>query len=554
MPPVSSSPEHPLAPTLHQWRQQRAYLGHILDHLPTSDELTRQRLAVRRWQNPPKISIVTPVYATPPDILRRMVRSIQHQSYPHWELCMVDDGSPAPWNPEMLSRLAAGDARIRIERRPHSGGIAAASNDALAMATGEFVAFVDHDDELDPRALYEVARVIAGRPEVDAIYTDLDVIGASGRRGEPLLMPDWSPELLLGLPFVVHLTAFRRSLVESVGGFRSECDGAQDYDLILRISRHTDRFAHIAKVLYHWRAWSRSMVGSPDAKPYAYASGIRAIADHLAQGRFAGRREPGPRVGTHAVRFAIEGTPLVSVIVAARSADAVIARLAAFATAAPWTACEYIVAGTRDEIAAIRAVTTRPEPRFIEYDGPPDAGVAGNAGAAAATGEHLLFLDAALEPQCEDWLTALLELSQQPGIGAVSGCLLDRDGRLWHAGMIVTLGEPHLVQRDDRLMRNWSAVTGTCLMTPRATFDAVGGFTPAAQVGHSDVDYCLRVREHGERIAFTPHSLLRFTTDPPAAGTAEQRQAFQARWLAETQADPYYHPLYRQDDAWFEVS
>jgi O-antigen biosynthesis protein len=351
-------------------------------------------------------------------------------------------------------------------------------------------------------------------------------------------------------------------------------------------------------VLYHWRAWSRSAAANPEAKPYAYAAGVRAISDHLALGRFGGRREPGPGLGLHTVRFAIEGTPLVSVIVTMRSAvgdvavtgdtadaaNAIVRRLSAMASAAPWTHCEYIVAGTRAEIAAIReawhaaargamgdapsgattgasaattagatAGTTAPAPRFLAHDGPSDAGLTRNAGAAVARGDHLLFLDAALEPLRDDWLTALLELSQQAGIGVVAGRLLARGGCIWHCGIVITRGEPHLVQRDEPLLRNYSAVTGACLMTPRATFEAVQGFSADAQVGHGDVDYCLRVRERGERIAYTPHSQLRFADAPPAAATSAQLQAFQARWQALTQTDPYYNPIYRQDGAWFEI-
>jgi O-antigen biosynthesis protein len=580
VPTTPSSSEAPDAETLDRMRRRRAYQAWLLARLPTAAELTRQRLAVRRWSNPPLISIVTPVYATPPEILRRMIRSVQHQSYPHWELCLVDDGSPSSWNADMVTRLAAGDPRIRFTRRPHNGGIVAASNDALAMATGEFVALLDHDDELDPRALFAVAREIVARRDVDVIYTDFDVVDAEGLPVVPFLAPDWSPELLLGIPYIVHLTVYRRSLVAQVGGFRPEFEGSQDYDLILRLTRQTDRIVHVPRVLYHWRAWSRSAAANPEAKPWAYAAGIRAIGDHLAHRRFGGRREPGPELGLHAARFQIEGAPLVSVIVTRRAetedgdGSHMIRRVAALARRTTYAPCEYVLTGTRDEMEAARLAwlardkgqardewrmvggAAAPEVRFAAYDGlAADPALAANAGAAAARGEYLLFLDAALDPLREDWLSALLELSQQPGIGAVGGQLVDQSGGLWHGGIVITGGEPRLVTREDyRLIRNLSAVSGACLMTPRAVFDAAEGFSPAGQAGYSDVDYCLRLRERGARIVFTPHACLQFAAAPPQTAAAPAHQeAFRARWQARTQADPYYNPNFRQDAARFEI-
>jgi glycosyltransferase involved in cell wall biosynthesis len=547
-------------------RDGRAYHAWSARRMASWQELLRQRLAATRWPDPPTISVVTAVYATPPEMLRRMVRSVQQQSYPHWELCLVDDGSPPPWNPEILTRLAGGDPRIRIVRRPRNGGIVAASNDALALATGEFVALLDDDDELDPRALYAVAREIVARRDVDAIYTDLDVIDERGLPSTPIFAPAWSPELLLGVPYVVHLTVFRRSLVVEVGGFRPECEGSQDYDLILRLSRHTTRIVHVPQVLYHWRTWSRSAAGNPSAKPYAYAAGIRAITDHLAHGRFGGRREPGPGLGLHTARFQIEGAPLVSVIVTRRlehgerapAIERLVHRVSALATGAAYAHCEYVVAVTPGEMAAARAAWRAsagpaiPEPRFVSCDSLTDPVAAANAAADAATGAHLLFLDEALEPLVPDWLPALLELSQQPGIGAVGGQLLDRGGHTWHAGIVVAAGQPRCVTRDDRLLRNFSAVSGACLMTPRATFVAAGGFARPAEAGFSDVDYCLRLRDRGERIVFTPHARLRFLDAPPVVPPAAQ-DTFRARWGARVDRDPYYNANYRQDDASFGI-
>jgi GT2 family glycosyltransferase len=576
----------PRPPRPEPWEPRLRYHAWILQQLPTPDDLTRQRLAVHRWRDAPAISVVTPVYNTPPEMLRRMVQSVRRQSYPHWELCLVDDGSPAPWMTACLARLAAGDSRIRVTRRAQNGGIVAASNDALAMATGDFVALLDDDDELDPRALFAVAREIVARRDVDAIYTDFDVIGTDGIRYEPVLAPDWSPELLLAIPYIVHLTAYRRDLVQRLGGFRAEYEGSQDYDLALRVTRATDRIVHIPEVLYHWRAWARSAAGNPAAKPYAYAAGIRAITEHLRGHAFEARREEGHGIGLHAVRFAIQGQPppLVSVIVPllprngdvdvnmdgvgvgvgvsrARETGSVLRNLSALVRGTAYARCEYVIVGPAAEsawvmsaLAASDVDALRQRARFVAYDGPPDAALAANLGAAHARGEHLLFLDDGLEPLCEDWLSALLEFSQQPGIGAVGAKIYRNDDTIWHGGLIVPRAAPHLVWRDDAITRNYAAVSGACLMTRRATFDALGGFQPGETVGCSDVDYCLRLRERGERIVFTPYARLRHVAAPPPEAGPARRATFHRHWRDRMQLDPYYNRNYRQDGPWFAVA
>jgi glycosyltransferase involved in cell wall biosynthesis len=596
MPRVAARPV-PAVPRPEPWEPRLRYHAWILQQMPTPDDLTRQRLAVRRWTNPPTISVVTPVWNTPPEMLRRMVRSVRRQSYPHWELCLVDDGSPAPWMSAALARLAAGDPRIRVARRACNGGIVAASNDALALATGEFIALLDDDDELDPRALFALAREIVARRDVDLLYTDFDVIGTDGVRHEPILAPAWSPELLLTLPYIVHLTAYRRDLVQRVGGFRPEYEGSQDYDLALRVTRATDRIVHIPEVLYHWRAWARSAAGNPAAKPYAYAAGVRAITEHLRDHAFEARREDGHALGFHGIRFAIKNRPLVSVIVPllprhgdtgdnaphARDAGTLRRRLATLLQGTAYEHVECLIVGPgaaaaaadairadartdtgaethgsaaadADAVAVADADALDGRVRFVAYDGPADAALAANAGAAHARGEHLLFLDGDLEPLRDDWLGALLEFSQQPAIGVVGAKIYRSDGVIWHAGIIVPRAAPHLVWRDDLITRNYAAVSGACLMTPRATFEAAGGFRSRAEAGCSDVDYCLRVIERGERIVLTPHARLRHTGAPPAEAGPAHRAIFQQQWAGRMELDPYYNRNYRQDGAWFAVA
>src|SRR5918994_4033830 len=224
----------------------------------------------------PRFSIVTPVYDPPADVLRAMLRSVANQSFDDWELCLVDDCSTQPHVRQILEEAAAGDNRVRVRYRATNGGIVAASNDALAIASGEFVALLDHDDELHTDALRLVDEAITGEPQTDYVYTDEDKIDDAGRRAHAFLKPDWSPERLRTQMYTCHLSVLRRSLVDAVGGFRAEFNGSQDWDLVLRVTERARGVVHIAKVLYHWRMLSTSAAGAGvDAKPWAYEAGAR---------------------------------------------------------------------------------------------------------------------------------------------------------------------------------------------------------------------------------------------------------------------------------------
>ena len=238
--------------------------------------------AVRRPEGPPLISVLTPVHDPFPQMLAEAIASVCAQSFSEWELCLVDDGSEDPAVIEALRRHAAGDGRIRLVRRDQAGGIAVATNVALEIASGEYIALLDQDDTLEPGALELVARRLESDPKLDMIYTDEDVIAADGRRIAAHLKPGWSPETFCSMVYTCHLGVYRRALVQELGGLRPEFDGTQDYDFVRRLIERTDRIAHIPRVLYHWRAHARSTAGAGDvAKPQAYLAQPRAIAEHL---------------------------------------------------------------------------------------------------------------------------------------------------------------------------------------------------------------------------------------------------------------------------------
>jgi GT2 family glycosyltransferase len=529
-----------------------------LQQLPRRDDLYRQRLACLRMRYLPTISIVTPVFNTPVDLLDRMLRSVARQTYPHWQHCLVDDGSTTGWLPAYLERLARRDPRIRFLRRAANGGIVAASNSALSLATGEFISMLDHDDELDPQALYAVVERLNAEPDADVIYSDFDVVDRRGRHGPGWFLPDWSPELLLSLPFIAHLTVYRRSIVEQVGAWRAEYEGSQDYDLALRASRVTDRIVHLPQVLYHWRQWERSVASNPSAKPYAFVAAKRAVLDHVRERNTPASLDENAWLGFNTVQFAIDGDPLVSVVAVAPAA----------ATAAPAAWLEQLATLIRQgghERCEIVLVTSPKRPldhgggfpssgipvRTVACGSADDRAAAANAGAAGAQGDHLLFLTAPFTSGGDGWLAAMLGFSQQRAIGVV-GAKIYADGALWHGGLLLPRAVPHLMDREYMLV-NYSAVGGGCLLTRRDTFAAAGGFMADSTVGYPEIDYALRLRALGYRHVVPPHARLRCVGPPVEFRTPERQAVFGRVWGARQQVDPYYNVNFRQDDGTFTL-
>ena len=277
------------------------------------------RAAHRAWADdladPPRISVLMPTFETPERLLRLAIESVRRQTYPHWELCIADDGSTAPHVRAVLDEYAAQDDRIQVAPPAKHGGIAAASNAALELATGDYIALLDHDDELAEHAFYRMAQAIVADPTADMLYSDEDKLLPDGSRKQPFFKPDWSPEFFLGCMYTCHLGLYRTALVRAMGGFRPEFDGAQDYDLVLRLSEQTDRIVHVPDVLYHWRLVPGSTSTSVAAKPHALSAGLRALEEHLERTGRPGRAVVGPSAGLNWVRFDVVGQPKVSIII-----------------------------------------------------------------------------------------------------------------------------------------------------------------------------------------------------------------------------------------------
>lgn len=276
---------------------------------------TQVRQIVESMVNKPVISVLTPVYNTPEKWLRRVIDSVLEQQYPHWELCIADDQSSDPQVRAILEEYKARDPRIKVAYRGANGHIAKATNTALEMATGEFIALLDHDDELTPDALLEVALAVNESPLADMIYSDEDKIDEEGVCTDPFYKPDWSPDYFLTCMYTCHLGVYRTSMVRELGGFRPEVNGAQDYDLALRFVARTDHVHHIPKILYHWRTLANSTASGAAAKDYAYPAAQRAIENYLTVAGTPGEVLPGPREGFHRVMFHIQGKPRVSIVI-----------------------------------------------------------------------------------------------------------------------------------------------------------------------------------------------------------------------------------------------
>jgi GT2 family glycosyltransferase/glycosyltransferase involved in cell wall biosynthesis len=558
LPPATPPPPAGTPPGDLEW-QYRLWRAR---HAPDPATLAAWRAEARRLAYRPLISVITPVYDVSEAELRAALDSVRAQVYDHWQLCLVNDRSPAPHVRRLLDAAAAADPRVRLRHLPVHRGIVGASNAALELATGEFVAFLDHDDVLAPHALFTVVRHLNRHPADDILYSDEDKLDPEGRHCQPAFKPDWSPDLFRSMNYVGHLCVLRTSLVRKVDGFREGFDGSQDYDLLLRLTELTDRIAHLPDVLYHWRMTPGSTAAHTEAKRYAYDAAARALADSLARRGLAGRvRHAGP--GRYSTRYAIRGTPLVSVIVPMRDRAALTRRclesLEHRTTYRPWELVLVDNGSAEPDAVALLAEVARHH-TVLRHEAPFNFSALVNRGAAAARGHYLLLLNNDTEVISPDWMSALLEHAQRPEVGAVGARLLYPDGRIQHAGVFIQ-GLPlqtashrfkYLPARDPgylalpRLTANCIAVTAACLMVRRELFEAVRGFDEAFRVALGDVDFCLRLRDLGLWIVYTPLATL-FHHESASRGALhppEDDRVFRDRWrrFFEGERDPFWSP------------
>lgn len=547
------------------------YAAWILDSAPDVETLSSMPERVSCFRYKPVISIVVPTYNPPEKVLREMIQSVFDQIYPYWELCIADDCSTEPHVRAVLEEYAALDDRIKVVFRDQNGHISAASNSALTVATGEYVSLLDHDDELSPDALYEVALLLNQHPEADMVYSDEDKRSLDGKRTDPYFKPDWSPDTFLSRMYTCHLSTFRKSILEEIGGFRLGLEGSQDYDLVLRFTEQTQNIFHIPKVLYHWRVIESSVTSGAEAKPYAYEAAVKALSEALERRGEPGQIEMSDKVaGIYIPRYQIQAYKLVSIIIPTRNLGHILKTcLESILEKTTYPNYEIVLLDNgSDEAETIKLIETwkQKEPnrfKHIVYDVPFNYSKINNYAVTQSSGDYLLFLNNDIEVISPGWLTAMVEQAQRSSIGAVGAKMYYEDDTLQHGGVVLGIGDAaghshRHAHRDDYgyvgqllAVNNYSAVTAACLMCRREVFESVGGFDEALGVAFNDVELCIRIQNAGYRNIWLPHvelyhyeSKSRGYEDTPEKMQRLQKEAKYVRekWGEIIENDPCYSP------------
>lgn len=554
-----------------------AYRDWIVAH-DTLTDADRASIAehIARMADPPKISVVMPAFATPAALIKAAIASVQTQLYPHWELCIADDGSPGEALWALLEEEARRDPRIRIVRRPANGQIAAATNSALALATGDFVAFMDHDDLLTEHALYHVAATLEQYPDAGLIYSDEDKIDERGRRSQPYFKIAWNAELMLGQNMVNHLAVYRRSLIEDLGGVREGFEGAQDHDLALRAAERIGptRIHHMPWVLYHWRWRGRQGSFSRRWAQVCADAARRSVAEHLARTDQMGTtvsNQPGAARWLRVHRAMPTPPPLVSIIVPTRDRLDLLARCAeGVLHGTDYSPLELIIVDNGsvepETLAHFELLKTDPRVRILSAPGPFNFSALMNRAVAEARGEIILLLNNDISMIGADWLSEMVSHAVRPDVGAVGARLLYPDGTVQHAGVVLGTGgvAGHLhvgapgeypgYQGHLKLARNVSAVTAACLAMRRSVWDEVSGMDAEhLTVAFNDVDLCLKIRAAGYDIIWTPFAELYhhesasrgLDLEPVAAARFQgEINTMRERWGPVLDNDPFYGPVF----------
>ncbi len=500
----------------------------------------------RRFQRRPVCSILMPVHNPRREWIEAAIESVRQQFYANWQLCICDDVSDEPWLMECLERASSADPRIHFVRAESRLGIAGALNRAAELATGDYLAFLDHDDVLPPYALHYVTAALQNS-DADLIYSDEDRLDEAGRRVEPILKPAWSPDLLLSCMYLGHFLAVKRRRFDEAGGFRREMDGSQDHDLALRVSSRPLVVRHIPRILYHWRKHSGSTAFSAAAKPYAQAAGRRAVEEALKRCGTDAVVEDGSRPNTYRVRRSA-AAGRATLVICSRREDLALRCLGAIKDLTDYSDREVILVQHGVRMRPKNLVDAKP----LYYEGEFNFSHMNNLGAKAAGGDWLVFLNDDVKPLHREWLTELARHIARPEVGIAGARLLYPSGAIQHAGIVIGImggaGHPHPSPYWNwfDVTRNVSAVTGACMALRRSVFEDLGGFDEAFPVNFNDVDLCLRARRSGYEVIYEPSAVLRHDecqTRQPGVRWRE-RHCWRARW-PETCAcgeDPFYSP------------
>ncbi|KWA82169.1 glycosyl transferase family 2 [Burkholderia ubonensis] len=545
-----------------------------IDRYDTLTEQKRnQALAeMEHFQSAPLISIVVPTYNSDARFLQEMIESVRHQLYPHWELCIADDASTSESVKQVLEAARAQDERIKVVYRTENGHISEASNSALAIASGQFVALLDHDDVLPAHALFMAVKYMNRYPRARMFYSDEDKLSVDGKRTAPYFKSDWNPQLFLAQNMFSHFGIYETALAREAGGFRTGFEGSQDYDLALRcveLAGH-DCVVHIPHVLYHWRVAPGSTASSGSEKPYALLAAIRALEEHLARTHTRATVEhPCDQHSTLRVRYALpQPAPKVSIVIPTRDGLSLIKQCidSVFAKT-NYPNYEIIVIDNgsvkSETLAYFESLKSEPRIRVIRDDSPFNYSALNNRAAAIATGDYLCLLNNDIEIISPEWLDELVGIASQPGNGAVGAALWYPNDTLQHGGVVIGLGgvAGHMHTLLPRggfgyfcraaAAQNLSAVTAACLVIRKSIYMEVGGLNEELAVAFNDVDFCLRVREAGYRNVWTPYAELYHHESATRGSDMDpdkyQRFVDEVRWMEKRwghhlELDPAYNP------------
>lgn len=539
-------------------------------------ELVALRAALADHQERlPRISVIIPTYNTPSDLLDRTIQSVIAQVYTDWELCIADDASTDERTRKTLAAWAESDARIKVMFGRENGNISRATNAAVGMASGEFLAFLDHDDELTPDALAEIALAVAINPDVDYIYSDSDKINMEGQRFAPEFKPDWSPTLLLSYMYMGHIKAVRRSLFDKLGGFRAGFEGSQDFDFALRMSEHARRIVHIPKVLYHWRMVPGSTAISGDAKPAAFEAGRRAVAEALERrGAKAEVVQPKwaveAKAGIFAAHFPDNG-PKVAIIIPTHNKVELLRKCIDSIARTTYKNFEIVVIDNDSEDPTTLAYLRKLPHRVIRISNLPGQKFSfsriNNEAVRGVDADYVLLLNNDTEVRRPDWLSQMMGYAQMAGVGAVGARLLFGDETVQHAGIVHGLydGMAGPAFRNAALWdngylsyaavaREYSAVTAACLLTPRSLYLELGGLDEELfSVAYNDVDYCYRVVDSGRRCIYVPGAELVHHEGKSRNRRDDPQEIANFRGRYSGRVDPWFNPNLSLEDEHFKV-
>lgn len=533
------------------------------------DKRTLRRQKHSAFAQKPLISIVIPLYCTPLPYLKELLESVRRQSYENWQLCLTD-GSPDDKAKEFIEKHYGREKRIVYRKLEENGGISANTNEAVALAAGEYLMLCDHDDTLEPDALYEIVKAI-NDTGADVLYTDEDKVSMDGRHYfDPNFKPDFNLFRLRENNYICHIFVVKKSLTDETGLLRSEFDGAQDFDFILRCCEKAQKITHIPKVLYHWRCHMDSTAADPSSKAYAYEAGRKAVREHYQRLGIDAKVEMTERPGWYRSHVKVQGNPLISVIIPNKDhTDDLELCLFSMTRKSTYRNYEILIVENNSEkeetFEYYRKLPDRyPKARVLTWEKEFNYSAINNFAAKEAKGEYLLFLNNDVEILTPDWMEEMLQNCQQENVAAVGAKLYYPDDTIQHAGVVLGLGgiAGHIMCRASKedpgyfgrmiSVQEISAVTAACMMVKKSDFDAVGGLDETFQVAFNDIDLCMKFRAAGKKIIFTPYAELyhyesksRGLEDTPEKQFRFDKEVkrFQEKWAQQLEmGDPYYSP------------